>query len=87
MKALIFDTETTDMVKWKLPPEDESQPHLVQLAMLLVETGEWVVKARHAMLVRLAEGVAIEAGAQSRSSPARSSISSACSPTPSWPTT
>ena len=64
MKALIFDTETTDMVKWKLPPEDESQPHLVQLAMLLVETRQWTVKARHAMLVRLGEGVAIEAAAR-----------------------
>ncbi|MBW2273140.1 MAG: 3'-5' exonuclease [Deltaproteobacteria bacterium] len=64
MKALIFDTETTDMVKWKLPPEHASQPHLVQLAMLLVETGGWEVKARHAMLVRLDADVAIEAGAR-----------------------
>jgi DNA polymerase-3 subunit epsilon len=64
MKALIFDTETTGMVKWDLPPEHESQPHLVQLAMLLVETGDWEVKARHAMLVRLDEGITIEDGAR-----------------------
>lgn len=60
MKALIFDTETTGMVRWKLPPEHESQPDLVQLGMLLVETSGWLEKARLATLVRLAEGVRID---------------------------
>jgi DNA polymerase-3 subunit epsilon len=60
VKALIFDTETTDMVRWKLPPEHESQPDLVQLGMLLVETADWSVKARLAALVRLPEGARIE---------------------------
>ena len=64
MKALIFDTETTGMVKWKLPPEDAGQPDLIQLGMLLVETDDWAQRARHSMLVRLAEGVSIEAGAK-----------------------
>jgi DNA polymerase III epsilon subunit-like protein len=64
LKALIFDTETTGMVKWKLPPEDASQPDLIQLGMLLVETRDWQPRARHSMLVRLAEGVRIEPGAR-----------------------
>ena len=64
MKALIFDTETTGMVKWDLPPEHPSQPDLIQLGMLLVETGSWRLRARHSVLVRLAEGVAIEPGAR-----------------------
>ncbi len=60
MKALIFDTETTGMVQWKLPPEHQSQPDLVQLGMLLVETADWSVKARLSMLVRLPDGVRID---------------------------
>ena len=63
MKALVFDTETTDMVKWKLPPEHSSQPHLIQLAMLLVECDDWSARSRHSMLVRLAKGVSIEPAA------------------------
>jgi len=64
LKALIFDTETTGMVKWDLPPEHPSQPDLIQLGMLLVETGSWRLRARHSVLVRLAEGVSIEPGAR-----------------------
>ena len=64
MKALIFDTETTGMVKWKLPPEHASQPDLIQLGMLLVDTDDWVVRCRHSMLIQLAEGVSIEPGAR-----------------------
>ena len=64
MKALIFDTETTGMVKWDLPPEHPAQPHLIQLGMLLVETGDWRLRGSHVTLVRLAEGVAIEPGAR-----------------------
>lgn len=64
MKALIFDTETTGMVKRKIAPEHESQPDLIQLGMLLVDTSDWKSHARHAMLVRLAEGVRIEPGAK-----------------------
>jgi DNA polymerase-3 subunit epsilon len=64
VRALIFDTETTGMVEWKLPPEHASQPDLIQLGMLLVETDGWVPKARHSMLLRLAEGVTIDPGAR-----------------------
>ena len=60
MRALIFDTETTGMVRWKLPPEHESQPDLIQLGMLLVETVDWSAKARLSTLVRLPDGVRID---------------------------
>ncbi len=64
MKALIFDTETTGMVKWKLDPTHESQPDLIQLGMILVETGAWRPHSRHSMLVKLPAGVRIEEGAK-----------------------
>ncbi len=64
MKALIFDTETTGMVQFRKPPEDKSQPDLIQLGMLLVETSDWQPRARHSLLVQLAEGVRIEPGAK-----------------------
>ncbi len=64
MKALIFDTETTGMVKWKRPPEDPAQPHLIQLALLLVDTIDWRVMGRFASLVQLPEGASIEPEAQ-----------------------
>jgi DNA polymerase-3 subunit epsilon len=64
VKALIFDTETTGMVQWKLPPEHASQPDLIQLGMLLVETQDWEPRARHSMLVQLPDGVTIEPGAR-----------------------
>lgn len=32
---LFIDTETSDMVKWKLPFDDPSQPWIVQLGMIL----------------------------------------------------
>ncbi|MAG32594.1 MAG: hypothetical protein CL908_17050 [Deltaproteobacteria bacterium] len=64
MKALIFDTETTGMVQFRKPPEDSSQPDLIQLGMLLVETADWKPRARHSLLVQLAEGVRIEPGAK-----------------------
>lgn len=37
MNILVFDTETTGKANFKLPPEHESQPRLVQLAVLLVD--------------------------------------------------
>ena len=64
MKALIFDTETTGMVQFRKPPEDATQPDLIQLGMLLVDTVDWLPRARHSTLVRLAEGVRIEPGAK-----------------------
>lgn len=63
MKALIFDTETTGMVQFRKPPEDPSQPDLIQLGMLLVDTVDWKPRARHSMMVQLAEGVRIDPAA------------------------
>jgi DNA polymerase-3 subunit epsilon len=63
LKALIFDTETTGMVEFRKPPEDPSQPDLIQLGMLLVDTDDWEPRARHSMLVQLAEGVRIDPAA------------------------
>ena len=60
MNALIFDTETTGMVKWKKPPDDPAQPDLIQLGMLLLDTEAWMPMARHSMLVQLREGASIE---------------------------
>ena len=64
MKVLIFDTETTDMVKWKLPPSHPAQPDLLQLGMLLVETRDWEIRSRTSLLLKLAPGVTIAPEAQ-----------------------
>lgn len=41
---LHFDTETNGLPNWKVPSDDESQPHIVQLAAIVVDedTGEVV---------------------------------------------
>ena len=62
--ALIFDTETTGRVDFRLPPSDPAQPDLVQLGMLLVDTGTWTTRSQMSMLVQTRPGVTIEAGAQ-----------------------
>ena len=64
MKALIFDTETTGMVEFRKPPEDASQPDLIQLGMLMIETDDWKPRARHSLLVQLDEGKRIDPGAR-----------------------
>jgi len=64
VKVLIFDTETTGMVKWKQPPEHPGQPDLVQLAMLLVERDDWSIKTQASFIVQLAPGVRIEPEAE-----------------------
>lgn len=37
MKPNIFDTETTGIPNWKVPSDDPSQPHLVEIAALLFD--------------------------------------------------
>jgi len=64
LRALIFDTETTGMVKWKVPPSDASQPDLVQIAMILVECDDWRLASRVSLLVQLPEGAEIEPEAE-----------------------
>ena len=36
MSTLVFDTETTGLPRWNHPSADPDQPHLVQIAMLLL---------------------------------------------------
>ncbi len=64
MKALVFDTETTGMVKWNEPPEHPGQPDLVQLAMILVACDSWKIVSRVSLILQLAEGVEIEPEAE-----------------------
>ena len=64
MKALIFDTETTGMVKWKESPEHPAQPDLLQLAMLLVDRETWAIKTQVSFILQLADGVRIEPEAE-----------------------
>jgi DNA polymerase-3 subunit epsilon len=49
--ALIFDTETSDRVDFKLPAQDPRQPNLVQLGMMLVDTSDWKCLMKVALLI------------------------------------
>jgi len=62
--ALIFDTETTTKANFKLPPSDPTQPDLVQLGMILVDTSNWTTRSQVSLLVDLRRGVTIDAGAE-----------------------
>lgn len=44
MKTLVFDTETTGFPNKQAPLDDESQPHLIQIAALLTEGDEILSK-------------------------------------------
>lgn len=52
MKALIYDTETTGLPLWREPSEDPRQPHIVQLAALLVDLDTRVTVASLDLIVK-----------------------------------
>ena len=54
--ALIFDTETTDVVDFKKPYDDPSQPDLVQLGMILVDTVAWKKRLQVSLLIHNENG-------------------------------
>lgn len=62
--ALIFDTETTGMVRFRDPYTDPSQPDLVQLGFLMVDTSNWKIRNQGSFLVQLRDGIGIDEGAQ-----------------------
>mmetsp|Transcript_25690 Transcript_25690/g.60220 ORF Transcript_25690/g.60220 Transcript_25690/m.60220 type:complete len:530 (-) Transcript_25690:178-1767(-) len=63
--ALVFDTETTGMVQFRDSHRDESQPDLVQLGFLMVDTGDWRIRDQGCFLVRLRESSSgIDEGAE-----------------------
>jgi len=52
MNALIYDTETTGLVNFKLPIDHPSQPRLVQIAAVLVDTETWFPQGVMSFLVQ-----------------------------------
>ena len=50
--ALIFDTETSGKADFDKPDTDISQPSLVQLGMILVDTANWIPKLQASMLIQ-----------------------------------
>jgi DNA polymerase III epsilon subunit-like protein len=63
-KVLIFDTETTGFADFKKTSNHPSQPHLVQLGMIAVDSDTWAVHARHSLLLSLPQDVEISEGAE-----------------------
>lgn len=63
--ALIFDTETTGIVRFRDPYTNPSQPDLVQLGFLMVDTSDWRIRNQGSFLVQLRDPLAgIEEGAK-----------------------
>lgn len=52
MKALFYDTETTGLPLFNEPSEDPRQPHIVQLAALLVDLDTWKVLSSLDLVIR-----------------------------------
>lgn len=62
--AIVFDTETTGLPEFSLPSEDPSQPHIVQLAAVLVNLDTWKVISSMDVMVRPAGWVIPDEAAQ-----------------------
>ena len=43
-QELFLDFETTDLVNWKIPSDDPSQPHIVQMAIIIADPATQEVK-------------------------------------------
>ena len=52
MKAIAYDTETTDLPDWKQPSEAPHQPHLVEVGAILFDTDTWLVHDHFTALIR-----------------------------------
>lgn len=52
MRALIYDTETTGLPLWHDPSDDQRQPHIVQLAAILVDLERQKTMASLDLIVR-----------------------------------
>ena len=50
--TFFYDTETTGLPKWKVPSEDPSQPHILQLGAILANTDTKEVVAELDVLVK-----------------------------------
>jgi len=55
MKYLVFDTETTGMLQWKLPDSDPTQPKLVQVGAILFDSSHNEIATLKTMVVPLAK--------------------------------
>jgi DNA polymerase-3 subunit epsilon len=64
MIALAFDTETSGMVNFRAKSNLGKQPHVIQLAAILVDTDDWSIRSKFCTLVKLPTGVQIEDGAK-----------------------
>lgn len=51
MIVTVFDTETTELVNYKLPHNSPAQPHLMQLAMIMIDTKTWLPLKELSVLV------------------------------------
>ena len=51
-RVLIYDTETTGLIEFKKPSTDPSQPHLVQLAAVLLNTESGEVEQSMNVVIR-----------------------------------
>ena len=51
-EIVVFDTETSGMPDWKMPSEADNQPHIVQLAAVVVDTQKRNIKQSINVIVK-----------------------------------